>query len=393
MPFTPPTLEQCIETVTTRLEFKTGQSVPWYEKAMKHALSIALGYLTYPLYKYASYQRKQCLALTADDFSIEFIHAPNEGLSRGGYKKCEVRVSLLVSNNSNVSVTTSFINDVTGLYYFPKEDKYITNEDNTIDLIAEKYGTEYSLIAGESILRIETQIDGIGSECNVDEVLVFPQDKESIESLKGRILSSRYGAAGGNSAYSYRALCQSIDGVSRVFPFSGRPDNPTLSLPGDRSVFIEAISEYGTDGIASEELLENVRSIIRIDPDTGYGNESLGDTDNTLYISSISHVLFSINISGLKCAIGVQQSAKNAAGNACSLFLRSLCPFVPGCDAEYDKKDTVSSGIVSEIVSKTLKGYSATFSSLTITSNGITIVDRQLIGGELARLDGVVTWS
>ena len=384
MSYVPPTLEEIREQIVSSIESKTGQKVPIYEKAFQRLLATGISYVLYPFYKYVSWSYKQGFAVSADEDNLENQHALDEGVSRSGAVKTEFTVELVVTSPALITKTTTFENSATKLRYFPINDKSVTVSDDTVDLIAEDYGTEYTVDVGDT-LDVGNQISGVGSECTVDSIIVYAADKQDLESFRGDIVEKKSGTVSTGNSRTYRAQSQAVDGVARAYPFPGNPYDPINSKPGDRSVFIEADQSLGTDGIASTDLLNNVRSAIRIDPDTQEDFESLGLTNDTLYVSSVQHVLFDIYIYDLSVDASIEQDVKDAIELAIDEYFKTLSPYVYGLDPEYERNDNVSSITVSGIVNDLLKQYSATASNITIEEDSSVINNRLLIGGDLAR--------
>jgi len=388
MPYLPPTLNELKTNIQSFVESKTSQKVPTYERSFKRVLCNAISLIHYPIYHFITNQRKQCFAISADEENLKSIHAPEEGVEINGSTICEVEIELVVTGNADVPVSTSFENEATGLFYFPKINNSVTTESYTIELIAEKSGSEYYLEVGD-VLKNNGNIEGVGESCTVSNVIVYPTDEEDIEELRRRIIQKRSGTVGGGNAYDYRTLCESVSGVYRAFVFSGRPDDPENSKPGDRSIFIECDYLYGTDGIASESILSSVQEAIRVS-EYGTSNESLGLTEDTLFVSSTSHVLFDIHIDSLSCAVSIESKLKDKINVVATDYLRSLAPYCYGVDPEYERKDNVSSITISEEIGRLLRQYSATAASIEVTEVGVGVVtNRILIGGETARLNGV----
>jgi hypothetical protein len=387
--YIPPTLEDIKDSIIANLESRTNQYVPVYIRSFKRVLGNTLAMAVYPIYKFGDWCRKQAFWYTASEDELNNIHGPNEGISRGGPLKLQAVCSVVVSENATISITTSIQNKDTGLYYYPIIQKSVTEEDNTFTIIAEGYGTEYELNEGDE-LYIHGQIDGIGELATVDSISVYPEDKEILSSYKRRIGLARSGSIGGATAYDYRSICESVIGVKRAFPFSGRPDDPENSLPGDRSIFIESKDEYGTDGIASEELLDTVKSSILINPNTGMSNEQLGNIESTLYVPSISHLVFDMEIYGLLCETSIQNKLKGSILTSYQKYLKEeIVPYVYGLDFEWDRKDNISTVTISEVINGILRQYSATASKIIIRLDDIEIDNRRLIGGEMARAGSI----
>lgn len=167
-------------------------------------------------------------------------------------------------------------------------------------------------------------------------------------------------------------------------------DITNISLPGDRTVFIECLAEFETDGIPTQEILDEARESINTNPVTGLTRPPLGETDQHLFVQPITRREVYVQISGLSVDSTKEAQAKSAVQTAVSEHLRSLTPYIEGLDSEIDRNDRISSMTVSQVVSDTLKAYGGFAEDVkTGLEVGVFISSYQLTQGELAKLGSI----
>jgi uncharacterized phage protein gp47/JayE len=387
MPYTPPSLSNLRDQISASIESRTGQDAPTYEKAFYSVLSNAIALVSYPIYKFISWNYRQNFVVTADEDHLESYHGADEGVQREYATKTEFDVALTVSSPVTIPVSTTFENEATGLFYFPKDGKDVTVSDNTITLIADGYGAEYAVDVGDELVISGSQISEVSSLCTVDSISIYGMDEQDLEDYRKDVLQSRSGVIGGSTVSDYRKWGQAVSGVYRVFPFSGRPYYPSSSLPGDRTVFVEADHELGTDGIPISALLATVKSEIETDPDTGLDRECLGLTGSTLFVEAVQHVYFHVYIYNLVADSSIEDELKSSISTSVTEYLKELAPYVSGLDPEYERNDNVSNMTLSNHVKKILDQYSSYAYKIEVSEIGVgSVTNRILIGGDLARL-------
>jgi uncharacterized phage protein gp47/JayE len=146
--------------------------------------------------------------------------------------------------------------------------------------------TDGNLDNGEE-LSISSQIAGAQTVATVTATVTLGVDEESDADYRPRVLFSQRAVTGGGNATDHKIWAEAVTGVRRAFPFSGRPASEGTSYPGDRTVYVEAVTTIDADGLAPPSLLADVRDAINTDPDTGLSRSLLGLTDATLWVESI----------------------------------------------------------------------------------------------------------
>jgi hypothetical protein len=186
---------------------------------------------------------------------------------------------------------------------------------------------------------------------------------------------------------------EALAGVVRAYPYSGRPiDDPIISEPPDRTVYVEATTTIDPDGIAPQSLLDEVRESITTDPVTGLARQPLGLTDETLFIQSISRLTFFVQINDLTAPPDIEATVKSTIETALSNYFRGIQPFVDSIDAPLDRDDLITDLTVSEVVQDVLNANGSSASGVIFgLLVGESLPQYRLNPGELGKL-GTVTY-
>jgi hypothetical protein len=161
--------------------------------------------------------------------------------------------------------------------------------------------------------------------------------------------------------------------------------------PGDRTVFIEADASLDPDGFADTTLLNSARDTINYDPATGEMRPPLGETNETLWVNSISRTNIFVEVAGLSVDSTQTGNAQADIETALTTYFASVKPYIDGLTAPADRNDLITRLTVSEVVQDALATYggSATQVEIRLIPSGIAVPQYQLRPGELAKLGGV----
>jgi uncharacterized repeat protein (TIGR02543 family) len=118
------------------------------------------------------------------------------------------------------------------------------------------------------------------------------------------------------------------------------------SVPGERTVYVEATAAIDADGIAPPELLELARRSLVSDPVTGRSRIILGQSADTLYVRSITRTGIYVTIVGLSIGSGDIEGVKQNVKAVLEAMLRGIEPYVEGLDAEFDRRDKLTESLL-----------------------------------------------
>lgn len=162
-----------------------------------------------------------------------------------------------------------------------------------------------------------------------------------------------------------------------------------LSMPGDRTVFVESSTE--DDGIPTVEQIAAVRSLINIGED-GIGRPPLGCPDSTLFVEPIERTTVDVAIYDLEVDGSTEASLKAQMSESLASHFATYEPYVVALDYEGDRVDTVSEFTVGIIIQDVFSAFGATASAVVLSIDSVAFTSRTLGQGERLKL-GTVDWE
>lgn len=391
MAYNIPTLKELFIAHKSRIESAIGQNAPANDKSFINVLAATEAAQDIGLYKFAADRAKQNLALTATGEDLSRI-GNNNNVPRKAAVTAEVTATLNATNGTIIPTTIDFIADANGLRYRCTTDITAVANVATLTLRCQESGSDGNLDIGDT-LEIATQIAGAETTAIVTAINVIGIDEESDADYRPRVLFAQRAITGGANAMDYKIWAESVTGVKTAFPYSGRPIDQGISYPGDRQIYIECTADIDADGIAPSWLLDNVRTAINTDPNTGYSRMPLGITDSTLFLRPISRTTLYITINDFVVDSDKEAACKAAISAAWTSHCAELKPFVDGVDIPQERNDSITSMSVGAVIQDVLAAYGATSTSIGIgTSPGVFFSIYVLGQGELVKV-GTITYA
>ena len=391
-----PTTQEAFDTFLANLEAALNQTSPLNDKAFNRVLAAmeAMGFTS--LAKFAAYSVKQVLAITAFGDGLDVLGA-EYGVTRKAAEATVLTATLPGTDTTVIPQTVDFVGDANGVRYFLDSAETIgtpTSGVAELTMTAETLGVIGNLQLGDT-LSIGTQIAGAETVATVavitgetEAILNTGAEREEDEAYRVRLLDEIRSTCGGGNAADYRSWSQEVAGVTRAYPYAGKPILLLLeSSPPDRTVYIEADTTIDPDGIAPQSLLDEVRDNITTDPVTGFARQPLGLTDDTLFIKSISRTPFFVQISTLAVSDDLVAKAKADIEDALTAYFVLIKPFVDGLDSVLDRNDKITDLTISDVVQDVLSANGGTANGVAFSNvSSESIPEYQLSPGELAKL-------
>lgn len=384
-----PTTQECVDSSLAIIESKLGVTVPEYDKAFLRVVAVALGMTKADLYKFGVQRHKQVLALTATGEDLTELGA-EYSVIRKAEQKCILNIAVMAAVGTPINRSVVFQSEENGMYYFPIQDFVATAGVTLIQVRAEFAGPLGKLAVG-SVLYTVSEYDGIGNGAPVSSVDTEGSYEETDEELRSRILDEIQTVGGGSNLADYRTWGQQTPNVYRIDPYSGSLPWED-SLPGERSIWVEATTAYDPDGFADVALLTAVRQYISYDPVTLLGRPCLGSTDDTLFIRTIVRNPVYFTVRGLAVESTKMLACQTAITSVLDTETRAMRPFILGLDAEVFRNDVMTSAWASKRVQRVVEAFGGYVAGVDVALQpGVLVGSYTMDPGE--RLKAVVGYE
>ena len=390
MPIKPPLTQESINNALTHLESALNQDSPLLDKAFNRVLSILLGMQQTNQYKYIVERSKQNLALTATGEDLENIGEENDVFKKPAEKWAGTAL-FYGDEGTTIPVGSSCINTSLNTYYIvTSTTTFSATGFSDVPIQAVEYGPESNLVANPWVTNgsvfLVPEIEGVQPHANVTSVTTLGVDEETEDDYRIRVLDAIRTVGGGSNLADHRKWGQEESGVRRVYPYTGISPNFSDSVPGYRTVFVEATEDVDPDGIAPQTLLDNVRDSINIDPETGLSRPCLGSVDSQLAVESIYRTGFYFTVRDLVVNAESSIAATQDIKDALDKYARGRRLYIWGLDAEIDKDDVLTSGGASLAAQQAVKKYGGYVGSVGVgKAAGQFLPPYQLQPGELGK--------
>ena len=220
-------------------------------------------------------------------------------------------------------------------------------------------------------------------------------EEEKTELFRRRVLASIRKKAGGGDLSDIREWGEETAGAAAVYPYTGRPwnESPELSVPPERTAYVEADEDIDPDGIAPPALLDAVRQSINFTPE-GKSRQTLGMTDEKLYTRSIERIPMYVEIRDLVTPPGQDTQVKTAIEAALETYFLSLRPYIDGLDFEGERNDEITDLSLSKAIQDVLQANNSTATGAGFgTTPAVFIGYYKLYPGQLTKLGLPVVYA
>lgn len=143
-----------------------------------------------------------------------------------------------------------------------------------------------------------------------------------------------------------------------------------VSFPGDRSIYIECEESINPDGIAPQSLLDAVRVAVLVDPISSLSRMGLVDTDDRLYVESITRTEIHVRLSNLAVSPSRESEVKASVKTAIEEYLKAIKCYIIGYDSELDRNDTITLTTLSATIQYVLSSQGATVTDIEFDLDG-----------------------
>jgi len=372
-------------------ESHINQNVPSIDKSFVKVLSAVEAILATGLYKYGNDRILQNLVLTASSEDLKTLGTQYDVQIKNAVAAV-LTATIPGTNGTVINAGWDFVGDGNNERYYVTSTVVVAAGFATLSLTARNTGAAGNLGNGET-LTIGTPIAGLTNIATVTATVKTGAEKETDASYRIRILDVIRSKGGGGNLADYRVWGQEVEGVERIYPYSGRPITNPTAPPPNRTLFVEVEKSIDPDGIAPAGILAQVRTAVTTDPVTGLSRQPLGLTDDTLFIESISVRQFYVEIRGLTVPLGDVAETKTNIETALDLFFESVQPYIDGLDPIFERRDRITDVEISTVVQTALASSGASVNGVGFgLSLGVFISEYFMSPGEEAKLAATPTY-
>jgi uncharacterized phage protein gp47/JayE len=370
-------------------ENKLNQESPLNDVAFLRVTSAVTAMNYTGLNRFAADRARQNFALTADEWTLENIYGVELDTPRKAAEPFQCTLELEATTGTVIPAGRDFIGDSNGARYFTDSEVTASGGIALLDMTAEFAGVAGNLTEGET-MTIGSQIAGASSVGEIIEITNIGADREDLEAYRRRILNELHAQGGGSNNRDFRVWSEAVAGVFRAFPYSGGPVGE-LAIPGDVTVYVEATTAIDPDGIAPPALLQEVRTAILFDPDTGISRPALGTTDEQLFVESIYRTGFYVEIRDLIVDAALEAATKANIETALDEYFRTIVPYIEGLDPETTRTDKITDLTISSVVQDILTPVSGSAGGIGFGTEVDVFLASYILGlGELSKLISVI---
>jgi uncharacterized phage protein gp47/JayE len=259
------------------------------------------------------------------------------------------------SNNESKNPGKVFVLDV---------EKTTSSNPEQIEIRSIKGGSEYNLEIGDEITITEPVI-GVESIAMVSGIVEQALSAESINDYRDAIIEAIQSEPQGGSKTDYRLWAKDAQGVKAVYPYVKDGEAGVVQIYVESTV----ADSLDGEGTPSQAMLDEVKSVIDIDPDITVpllerGRRPIQATIETLPISltPVDITVTGLNESTATIRQNIELNLKN--------YLSLIRPFVDGADLLRNKNDILYAARAQATVTD-LIGSNNFFTSFNMSVDGV----------------------
>ncbi len=379
-----PTTAELYAQIKSALETELNITIPETGKsALRSFAKVQAGKLKAYYLAIASVQ-KNIFADTADPESMggTLERFGRVKLGRSPFPAVAAQYTVLVSgtNGSIIPAQTTFKSDDTALSpgrMFILDDAFTLDGTNLITLRALEAG-EISQLAVANTLTLTAPIALVNDTATVTAELIEPQEAETVEEYRGKILQAFRLEPQGGSGADYRLWAADVQSVAQSYPYVVAGNSNQINL------YVEATIADSTDGkgTPSTAILDDVQESVEDPTVDRPGRKPLGVFQVNYLPVSIQNI--EININGF---VGITVAQQTLIFNAVKAELATIRPFIGSIDILADKNNIFDTNKIIAIILETIPG--SVFGTITLEVDAVPLSTYTFDNGEIPYLDAI----
>jgi hypothetical protein len=260
----------------------------------------------------------------------------------------------------------------------------LVSSPDVINVRALESGTDSKLLLGDQ-LTATAPIAGVDRVAVVDAETLEPKEAESIEEFRRKALDAFRLEPNGGSASDYRLWAADAEGVKTVYPYA------KTNAPCEINLYVEANAVDSTDGKGTPSLaiLNDVESVIELDPDTGKPLNERSRRPLQVIVNYLPVAVKEIDID-IAAFVGINPAIEAQILTAITEMVNSIRPFVAGADAVESKNDILDTNKIISTILTVRPG--SVFGAITLKVATVATPSYTFINGNIPHLN-TVTYS
>lgn len=379
-----PTLAQLYSQVKADLEATYTITIPVVGKTFLRTLAAVQAGKLKIYYLAIAHLQKNIFADTADSESMggTLERFGRVKLNRSPFAAVAAQYVVQVTGTTGTTIpaSTTWKSDDDALspgYLFVLDDEFVLDGTNQITLRALTAG-EVSALSVSDTLTLTAPIALVNSEATVLSESVAPQEAETTEEYREKILQAFRLEPQGGSAADYRLWAADVQSVAQSYPYVVSGNSNQINL------YVEATLADSTDGkgTPSVAILTDVEESVEDPTADRPGRKPLGVFQVNYLPVTIKEV--AINIASFT---GITNDQKTQLFDAIEEQLSGVRPFIGAIDILADKNDIYDTNKIISQVLETLPG--SVFGTVTLTIDGSPVSTYTFDNGEIPYLDAI----
>jgi len=380
-----PTTAELYNQIKSSLESELGVTIPETGKnALRTFCKVQAGKMKIYYLAIANLQ-KNIFADTADPEAIggtlERFGRVKLGRSPFAAVAPEYTVTVTGTTGAVIPLNTTFKSDddslSPGQLYILDDEFTFTSGTGSITLRALEAGDVSELQVGDT-LTITAPVALVDSEATVTGESVAPQEAETTEEYREKVLQAFRLEPQGGAAADYRLWAADVQSVAQSYPYVVAGNSNQINL------YVEAVLADSTDGkgTPTAAILEDVEESVENPTTDRPGRKPLGVFQVNYLPVTIKEI--EITIDGF---VDLSASIETTISEAIESYLENVRPFIGAIDVLADKNDIFDTNKIISIILSAQPG--SVFGTVTLEVDGSPVSTYTFDNGEIPHLDSV----
>ncbi len=208
------------------------------------------------------------------------------------------------------------------------------------------------------IVSFVNPLANVERDMTVDSVTTTGVDAETETDYRQKVIDRFQKQPQGGAGVDYEIWGEEVEGVANIYPYTG--------IPGFVDVYVEVNSSIEPDGIAPQDILDDVAESITFDD----GSQTRKPINALLNTFSISRLGFDINVLGL--SVPDPTTTEASISDAITTYFLEREPFIDGVTA-LPRRDRIQVNNIKSIVDSFATAAGGSYNDVTLFFTGTLV--------------------